>query len=126
MIGVFDSGVGGLTAVRAFDRIMPECDIIYFGDTARVPYGTKSKAANSLIADGCIIKGTVENSILFRGVYVAEGAVVKNSVVMQDSYLSEGAKINCAVLDKNVVIKPNKELSGAATCPLFIGKDITV
>ena len=44
MIGVFDSGVGGLTAVRAFDRIMPECDIIYFGDTARVPYGTKSKA----------------------------------------------------------------------------------
>lgn len=44
MIGVFDSGIGGLTAVNAFDRIMPECDIIYFGDTARVPYGTKSKA----------------------------------------------------------------------------------
>ena len=44
MIGVFDSGVGGLTAVNAFDKIKPECDIIYFGDTARVPYGTKSKA----------------------------------------------------------------------------------
>ena len=89
-------------------------------------YGTKSKASNSLIADGCIIKGTVENSILFRGVYVAEGAVVKNSVLMQDSYISEGASVNCAVLDKNVVIKPNKSLSGAATCPLFIGKDVTV
>ena len=89
-------------------------------------YGTKSRAANSLIADGCIIKGTVENSILFRGVYVAEGATVKNSVLMQDSYISEGASVNCAVLDKNVVIKPNKELSGAATCPLFIGKDVTV
>ena len=89
-------------------------------------YGINSKAANSLIADGCIIKGTVENSILFRGVYVAEGAVVKNSVVMQDSYISEGAKLNCAVLDKNVVIKPNKELSGAETCPLYIAKDSTV
>jgi glutamate racemase len=44
MIGVFDSGVGGLTAVSAFDRLMPQCDIVYFGDTARVPYGTKSKA----------------------------------------------------------------------------------
>ena len=89
-------------------------------------YGIASKAANSLIADGCIIKGTVENSILFRGVYVAEGAVIKNSVVMQDSYISENAKLNCAVLDKNVVIKPNKELSGAETCPLYIAKDSTV
>ena len=89
-------------------------------------YGINSKAANSLIADGCIIKGTVENSILFRGVQIAEGAVVKNSVIMQDSYISEGASINCAVLDKNVVVKPNKALSGADTCPLYVPKDSIV
>ena len=42
-IGVFDSGIGGLTAVKELRRIMPEEDIIYFGDTGRVPYGTRSR-----------------------------------------------------------------------------------
>ena len=41
-IGVFDSGVGGLTVVRALRRVLPGEDIIYLGDTARVPYGNKS------------------------------------------------------------------------------------
>ena len=41
-IGVFDSGIGGLTVVKQLAREMPSEDIIYFGDTARVPYGTKS------------------------------------------------------------------------------------
>lgn len=89
-------------------------------------YGEKSSAKNCLVADGCIIKGEVENCILFRGVTIEEGAVVKNCVVMQDSYVSAGAKLNCAILDKEVVIKPNRELSGAATYPTFIGKGITV
>jgi glutamate racemase len=42
-IGVFDSGVGGLTVVRELIRVLPHEDIVYFGDTARVPYGIKSK-----------------------------------------------------------------------------------
>ena len=42
-IGVFDSGLGGLTVVRELMRQLPYEDIVYFGDTARVPYGTKSK-----------------------------------------------------------------------------------
>ncbi len=42
-IGVFDSGIGGLTVVREIMRNIPEEKIIYFGDTARVPYGGKSK-----------------------------------------------------------------------------------
>ena len=41
-IGVFDSGVGGLTVLRALREALPECDFIYLGDTARLPYGTKS------------------------------------------------------------------------------------
>ena len=42
-IGVFDSGLGGLTAVRVLRRILPEEDLVYFGDTARVPYGGRSR-----------------------------------------------------------------------------------
>ena len=41
-IGVFDSGIGGLTVVRALSHRLPHENIVYFGDTARVPYGPKS------------------------------------------------------------------------------------
>ena len=43
MIGVFDSGMGGLTAIKQIVKMMPNEDIVYFGDTGRVPYGTRSK-----------------------------------------------------------------------------------
>ncbi len=89
-------------------------------------YGVCSDTSDSLIADGCIIKGTVENCVLARGVYVAEGAVIKNSIIMQDSYISANAKLNCVIVDKDVVVKPARELSGAETYPLYIGKGITV
>jgi len=42
MIGIFDSGIGGLTVVKALTEHLPNCDMVYFGDTARTPYGTKS------------------------------------------------------------------------------------
>ena len=42
-IGVFDSGVGGLTVAREIMRQLPDENIVYFGDTARLPYGSKSK-----------------------------------------------------------------------------------
>ena len=42
-IGVFDSGIGGLTCVKELNRLMPNENIVYFGDTARIPYGTRSK-----------------------------------------------------------------------------------
>lgn len=42
MIGIFDSGIGGLTVVRAIMDALPEYDLVYFGDTARTPYGNKS------------------------------------------------------------------------------------
>ncbi len=54
-IGVFDSGLGGLTAVRQLIKILPNEDIVYLGDTARVPYGNKSKKA--------IIKFSTQNTL---------------------------------------------------------------
>jgi glucose-1-phosphate adenylyltransferase len=95
-------------------------------NSAPTRYTENAKVTNSIIADGCVIDGVVENSILFRGAYVAEGAVVKNSIIMQDSYISQNSKVNCAILDKQVVIKPGRELSGADSYPIYIGKNITV
>ena len=89
-------------------------------------YGLGSDVKNSLVADGCIIEGTVENSILFRGVRVGKGAVVKNSIIMQDGFVAQNASLNCVVADKSVVITPNKTLSGATNYPVYIGKEIVI
>ncbi len=85
-------------------------------------YSENSAVKNSLIADGCTIEGTVENSILFRGVKVGKGAVVKNSILFQDTIISEGASVNYTVCDKNVVIRENVTISGHTTLPLYIEK----
>lgn len=89
-------------------------------------YGINSNVKNSLIADGCIIDGTVENSILFRGVKVEKGAVVKNSIVMQDGMIAQNSSINYVITDKSVVITSNKALSGAENYQLYIGKETVI
>ncbi len=89
-------------------------------------YGLGSNVKNSLIADGCTIEGTVENSILFRGVTVGKDAVVKNSIVMQGSFIGERAQLNSVIMDKIAVIKPGQMLCGTENFPVYVGKGIVV
>ena len=89
-------------------------------------YGLGSSVKNSLVADGCIIDGEVENSILFRGVRVEKGAVVKNSILMQGTFVAQDASLNCVVADKSVAVTPGKALSGAENYPIYIGKEIVI
>ena len=91
-------------------------------DSAPSKYGENAIVKNSLISDGCEIEGVVENSILFRGVKVAKGAVVKDSIIMQDNYIGENTTLNCVITDKNVVIGDRKNLAGCSTLPYFIQK----
>ena len=79
-----------------------------------------------MIADGCSIEGTVENSIIFRGVHVGKGAVVKNCILLQDTYVGPNVSLNCVITDKNVVIKDGRTLSGYETMPFFIAKGVMV
>lgn len=79
-----------------------------------------SKVTNSLIADGCEIEGTVENSILFRGVKIGKNTTVKNSILFKDVYTGENVRLNCVVADKKVVIRDGKSLSGDVTMPFYI------
>ena len=89
-------------------------------------YGTEAVIKNSLIADGCEIRGTVENCIIFKGVKVEADAVVKNSILMQDTVIGEGTKVNYIIADKNVNIKSGIELSGAANFPVSLSKDTRI
>jgi len=91
-------------------------------DDAPVKYGLNSNVSNSLIADGCIIDGQVENSILFRGVVVEKGAVVKNCILMQDTHVAANATLECIIADKEVEVLEGRELSGHESYPLYIKK----
>ena len=91
-------------------------------DSAPSKYGETAVVKNSLISDGCVIEGVVENSILFRGVKVGKGAVVRNSIIMQDNYIGPNTSLNCVITDKNVVISDTKTLSGCNALPYFIQK----
>lgn len=93
------------------------------GDNAPVKYGLESNIKNSLIADGCIIEGTVENSILFRGVKVGKGTVIKDSVIMQGAVIGKNCKLSEIITDKNVEIRSDKILNGSETYPVYIKKN---
>ncbi len=89
-------------------------------------YSKEASVKNSLIADGCVIEGTVENSILFRGVKVGFATHIKNSILMQDTVTGENIYLNCVITDKNVVIRDGRLLSGHETKPFFIDKNSLV
>lgn len=91
-------------------------------DSAPSKYNQTAIVKNSLISDGCLIDGTVENCILFRGVKVGKGSVIKNSIVMQDTVIGEHVELNCVITDKNVVIRDRRHLSGCEELPYFIAK----
>ena len=95
-------------------------------DEGPVRYGINASAKNSMIADGCIIEGTVENSVIFRGVKIDKGAVVKNSILMQGTYVGEKSVLDCVVTDKDVMIRDSKTLIGCKEYPFFIKKGTAV
>ena len=89
-------------------------------------YIAGAKVVNTMAADGCVIEGTVENSVLFRGVKVGKGAVVKNCILMQDTVIEESATVEYLITDKNVKITAGKEVKGTDTYPMYIAKFHTV
>ena len=91
-------------------------------DSVPTKYGDNALVANSYIADGCVINGRVENSIIFRNVKVEKGACIKNSIIMQNSIIEENSSLNYVIADKNTRIRENKTLSGCDTLPLVINK----
>ena len=75
-----------------------------------------------MIADECVIEGTVINSVLFRGVKVGRGAVVKDSVLFRGTTVNSGASLNCIVTDKDVTVSDGVVLSGNENMPFYIQK----
>ncbi len=91
-------------------------------NSAPTNHKSTGRAENSIIADECIIEGTVINSVIFRGVYIAKGATVKNSVLFHGTHVSKNAELHCIVTDKDVYISEGVHLSGNENTPFYIEK----
>lgn len=95
-------------------------------DDTPTRYVEGATARNVMVADGCLIEGEVENSILSRGVKIAKGAKVKNCILMQDTVVEAGADIEYLITDKNVTVTAGKEMKSTETYPVYIAKFHTV
>ncbi len=136
-----DGYVGRLHNIRSYFKLNQDmlnldvqASLFYTGnpistkikDEVPAKYGRGVKVSNSLIANGCIIEGNVEDSILFRGVYVGRGTTIKGSIIMQESEVFQNCVLEDVVLDKRVHIRSGRRLIGDKNYPVIIKKGAIV
>ena len=138
ILGIEHKGyVGRLDSVNAYydmnlDMLRPEVqkDLFYTGrpvytkikDEAPVKYGQDAVVKNSLLANGCVIKGEVEDCMLFRGVRVGKGAKLKGCIIMQECDIDANCSLEYIIADKNCHIREGRRLVGDPNYPSIIRK----
>lgn len=127
MKGYFQANMD-LLSYEARNILFPAERAVYtkIRDEVPVKYGIDAIVRNSLIADGCVIDGEVDNCILFRGVHVKEGAMVKNSIIMQGAVIGQKCEVNYTIADKNVTFSDYRSVTGTPSYPVFIAKNAVV
>ncbi|MBU0994745.1 MAG: glutamate racemase [Proteobacteria bacterium] len=144
MIGIFDSGIGGLTTVRAILEIMPGYDLIYFGDTARTPYGTKSrstviryaientefliKKGATMIVMACNTASSVATEAIkerfdmpiFEVISPAVALAIETSKRMQIGVIGTRGTIKSGIYEKKILEKADQARVFSTPCPLLV------
>lgn len=143
-IGIFDSGLGGLTVLKEISRILPNENVVYFGDTARVPYGTKSKETIikfsvedadflmdidvKMIVAACNTVSSLSLDILTRRYDIPLVGVIKSGARkaaeithrMKVGVIGTKATISSGIYEKEIKsINPGISVV-SASCPLFV------
>lgn len=127
LLSYFKANQELLNAENARKLFLPKKPIYTkVSDNAPAKYDLNCSVKNSLIADGCIIEGEVENSILFRGVKIGKGTKVKNCILMQGTVVGDNAEINYLITDKNVTISDNHILTSAPSYPMYVSKSASI
>jgi len=91
-------------------------------DSVPAKYTRTAQVKRSLIANECVIEGSVENSVLFRNVYIGKGASIKNSIILPGAEVADDAELEYVILDKNVSVRRRCRLVGNENYPVVIGK----
>ncbi len=76
-------------------------------DLPPAKYNNGANVRNSLVSSGCIINGTVENSVLFKKIYVGNNSVIKNCIILNDAYIGDNAYIENCIIEEGSTIKAN-------------------
>ena len=95
-------------------------------NSAPTKYAEGAQVTNSMLADGCVIEGTVENCILFRNVHVSRGAAVRNCILMQGSMIGANSDLEYVITDKYVCVRDGRSLKGCDGYPVTIRKNTMV
>lgn len=144
MIGIFDSGIGGLTVVRALMEHLPGYDIIYFGDTARTPYGSKSpktvigyslentdflfKKGAKIVITACNTASSVAmesmterfDMPIFEVITPAVECSIKTSKKLRVGVIGTRATINSGIYEKKIHRINSKAKVYSVACPLLV------
>lgn len=92
-------------------------------DLPPAKYNPGAVVKNSMVASGSIINGTVENSLLFRGVFIGNNCIIKNSVILNDVYIGDNSRIENCVVESRDTIRPNSEFIGAEGVRIVVEKN---
>ena len=113
---------------KNFNALMHTKQKIYTKRKNEVPtyYSESSSVKNSQCATGCIIEGSLDNSLVSRRTTIKQGAKVKQAIIMSNAHIEEDAVIEYAILDKNVTVKAGVKISGTAQDPIVISKNHVV
>lgn len=95
-------------------------------DEPPAKYNINAEVEDTIVGSGTIINGRVEHSVLFRRVFIGDGATVRNSIIMEGCYIGDNCVIENAILDKTVVISAGRTLVGKENTPLVVKKDSVI
>ena len=92
-------------------------------DLPPAKYNPGAVVKNSLVASGCIINGTVENSVLFKDVYIGNNSVIRNSVILNDVYIGDNTLIENCIVESTGTIRANSEFRGEEGIKIVVEKN---
>lgn len=92
-------------------------------DLPPAKYNPGAVVKNSLVASGCIINGTVENSVLFKDVFVGNGCVIKNSVILNDVYVGDNTRIENCIVESRDTIRADSSFYGENEVEIVVEKN---
>ena len=123
----FSETMRALSEPERSDIFWPEVPVFTkVKDEAPAIYSDSCVVENSMISDGCLVQGSIHNSMLFRGVTVSGQAKLNNCIIFQDSFISEGCELENVIIDKDCIIRPGIKLIGQTAYPVVIGKGSVV
>ena len=117
-----------LTDDENLEKLFPKKSPVYtkIRDDNPTRYVPGCKVTDSILADGCVIEGTVENCVLFRGVHIGKGTKISNCVVLQACDIQEDCELSYVILDKGCTVRQGRRLAGYDSFPIIIRKGSTV